>query len=88
MIVVTRLNGQQFAVNPDLIERIYASPDTTLVMVDGAKYIVTETLDSVIDLIAEWRAHVLLIARDRPPVIPEPGKRNLSIIHPLSHPDE
>ena len=35
MIVVTRLNDSQFAVNPDLIERIYANPDTTLVMVDG-----------------------------------------------------
>ncbi|MFP5368044.1 MAG: flagellar FlbD family protein, partial [Actinomycetes bacterium] len=48
MIVVTRLNGAQFAVNPDLIERMYASPDTTLVMVDGAKYIVTEGLGAVI----------------------------------------
>ena len=51
MIVVTRLNDSRFAVNPDLIERIHASPDTTLIMVDGAKYIVTESMDEVIDLI-------------------------------------
>lgn len=82
MIVVTRLNGAQFAVNPDLIERMYASPDTTLVMVDGAKYIVTEGLSTVIDLIAAWRARVLATARDLPVLAPEPGARPLSIVHP------
>lgn len=82
MIVVTRLNGAQFAVNPDLIERMYASPDTTLVMVDGAKYIVTEGLSTVIDLIAAWRARVLATARDLPVLAPEPGARPLSNVHP------
>lgn len=59
MIVVTRLNRTRFAVNPDLIERIHASPDTTLVMVDGATFIVLETLDEVIDRIVAYRARVL-----------------------------
>ena len=63
MIVVTRLNDSQFAVNPDLIERIHANPDTTLVMVDGAKYIVTETMDEIIEMIASYRAHVVVLAR-------------------------
>lgn len=66
MIVVTRLNESRFAVNPDLIERIHASPDTTLVMVDGAKYIVTETMEEVIEMIAGYRAYVLNLARDMP----------------------
>lgn len=87
MIVVTRLNDMQFAVNPDLIERMYASPDTTLVMVDGAKYIVTEPLALVIDKIAEWRARVLAMARDVPAVAPEPGARPLSIVHEVTAPD-
>ena len=55
MIVLTRLNDAQFAINPDLIERIHSNPDTTLVMVDGAKYIVTESMDEVIALIAQFR---------------------------------
>ncbi|TYC98359.1 flagellar FlbD family protein [Arthrobacter echini] len=63
MIVVTRLNESQFAVNPDLIERIHENPDTTLVMIDGAKYIVTESLDEVIDLIATYRARIITLAR-------------------------
>ncbi|WP_434995932.1 flagellar FlbD family protein [Arthrobacter sp. Ld5] len=66
MIVVTRLNESQFAVNPDLIERIHENPDTTLVMVDGAKYIVTESLSEVIELIAAYRARIISLARFLP----------------------
>ncbi|MCW4385727.1 flagellar FlbD family protein [Salinibacterium sp. SYSU T00001] len=62
MIVVTRLNDRQFAINPDLIERIHASPDTTLIMVDGAKYIVTESMTEVIERIAAYRARVIALA--------------------------
>ncbi|WP_461170006.1 flagellar FlbD family protein [Arthrobacter sp. Z1-15] len=66
MIVLTRLNDARFAINPDLIERIHSTPDTTLVMVDGAKYIVTESLPEVIELIAGYRARVISMARDIP----------------------
>ena len=63
MIVVTRLNHSRFAINPDLIERIQASPDTTLVLADGTTYVVTETLDQVIDLVTDFRARVISRAR-------------------------
>lgn len=59
MIIVTRLDRTRFAVNPDLIERIHASPDTTLHMVDGHVYVVEEQLDALIDLIVAYRARVL-----------------------------
>ncbi len=62
MIVVTRLNGSGFAVNPDLVERIQETPDTTLIMVDGAKYIVRESMADVIDLIASYRARIVGMA--------------------------
>jgi flagellar protein FlbD len=62
VIIVTRLNGSRFAVNPDLIERIHANPDTTLVLVDGSSYIVTERVDEIIDLIARYRAKVIALA--------------------------
>ena len=62
MITVTRLNGSQFAVNPDLIERIHENPDTTIVLVDGSTYIVTEPLSQVITTIAEYRARVIALA--------------------------
>ncbi|NII51914.1 flagellar FlbD family protein [Frigoribacterium endophyticum] len=66
MIVVTRLNDSRFAVNPDLIERIHETPDTTLIMVDGAKYIVTEPMAEVIEMIARYRARIVAIAYDEP----------------------
>lgn len=62
MIVVTRLNGSGFAVNPDLVERIQETPDTTLIMVDGAKYIVREPMVEVIDRIAAYRARIVTMA--------------------------
>ncbi|MDQ4504118.1 flagellar FlbD family protein [Sinomonas sp. ASV322] len=68
MIVVTRLNGSRFAVNPDLIERIQENPDTTLVMIEGTTYVVRETLAEVIELIAGYRARVLATARGLPAV--------------------
>lgn len=64
MIIVTRLNRTRFAVNPDLIERIQAAPDTTLIMVDGATFIVRETMDDVIAQVADFRARVLAAAAD------------------------
>jgi flagellar protein FlbD len=66
MIVVTRLNDSRFAVNPDLIERIHETPDTTLIMVDGAKYIVTEPMAEVIEMIARYRARIVSLAYDAP----------------------
>lgn len=62
MIVVTRLNGSTFAVNPDLIERVHSSPDTTIVLVDGTTFIVTESIGEVIDEIAGYRARVIALA--------------------------
>jgi flagellar protein FlbD len=64
MIVVTRLNDSHFAINPDLIERITANPDTTLIMVDGAKYIVTESMCEVIDRISRYRASVIALTHE------------------------
>ncbi len=82
MIVVTRLNESQFAVNPDLIERIHENPDTTLVMVDGAKYIVTESLGEVIDLISAYRARIISLARFMagPPDEDPTGPRPLGLV--------
>ena len=62
MIVVTRLNGSRFAVNPDLVERVQASPDTTIIMVDGARFVVTESIDELIEKVVAFRARVLALA--------------------------
>ncbi|MFI2753212.1 flagellar FlbD family protein [Cellulomonas sp. P22] len=64
MIVVTRLNGPQFGVNPDLLQRIDSAPDTILTLIDGTKYIVEESMTEVIALIHEHRAVLLARAQE------------------------
>ena len=71
MIVATRPNHSQFAVNPDLIERIHANPDTTLVLVDGSIFTVTESMAEVIERIAAYRARVIAIAHGIPEGVTE-----------------
>ena len=62
MIRVTRLNGEHFALNPDLIERVEGHPDTVVFLVDGTKYVVSEDVDAVLDEIREYRASILATA--------------------------
>jgi flagellar protein FlbD len=59
VIRVTRLNGEQFALNPDLIERVEGHPDTVAFLVDGTKYVVKESVDEVLQEIREYRAGIL-----------------------------
>lgn len=72
MIALTRLNGTRFAVNSDLIERIDASPDTVITLVDGTKYLVAEPLDEVIEAIRAFRASVVA-ASGLDPVVSNPA---------------
>ena len=48
MVPLTRITGAQFALNPDLIERVDRTPDTIITLVDGAKYLVQESLEDVV----------------------------------------
>jgi flagellar protein FlbD len=86
MIVVTRLNKSQFAINPDLIERIHSNPDTTLVMVDGAKYIITESMAEAIDKIASYRARVIALTHELTESGQASGVRSLGVVSLLDHP--
>ncbi len=62
MILVSRLNGPVFAVNPDLIERADATPDTVITLVDGTKYVVREPVVEVMARIRDYRASVIATA--------------------------
>jgi flagellar protein FlbD len=62
MILLTRLNGDEIYLNPDLIERIEALPDTIVSLVDGKKYVATELPHELISRIVAFRAAVLVAA--------------------------
>jgi flagellar protein FlbD len=64
VILVTRLNGRAFAVNPDLIERAEGTPDTVVTLVDGTKYVVVEPVLEIIDRIRDFRAAVIATASE------------------------
>ncbi len=59
MVTLTRMTGAQFALNPDLIERVDCTPDTVITLVDGTKYIVLETLAEVVATVRDYRASVI-----------------------------
>jgi flagellar protein FlbD len=62
VILLTRLGGPEFALNPDLIERAEETPDTVITLVSGNKYVVRESLADVVNLIRENRAQVVALA--------------------------
>lgn len=59
MVTLTRMTGAQFALNPDLIERVDCTPDTVITLVDGTKYIVLESLAEVVAAVRDYRAAVI-----------------------------
>lgn len=61
MITLTRLSGSVFALNSDLVERVDATPDTVITLVDGTKYVVRESLSQVVDSIREYRGEVIAV---------------------------
>lgn len=64
MITVTRLNGGAFALNPDLVERVEPTPDTVITLVDGAKYVVLESVEDIISRIRESKASVIALSHN------------------------
>lgn len=81
MIVVTRLHGGRFAVNPDLVQRVETTPDTVITLVDGTKYIVSETLEELVDAMTDARARVIARAQALTDEVPAPaGRQALSVV--------
>jgi len=75
LILVTRLNGPVFALNPDLVERADCTPDTVITLVDGTKYVISESVPEFIALVRRYRASVIASAQRMetdPVAIPEP----------------
>jgi flagellar protein FlbD len=54
LIVLTRLNGDRFVVNAELIRTIEERPDTTIVLQGGETFIVKEKMDEVVARAIEY----------------------------------
>jgi len=59
MVKLTKINGQEFFVNSDLMEFIESTPDTIISLTTGKKVIVKETAEVVIEMIIEYKSKAL-----------------------------
>jgi flagellar protein FlbD len=84
LIVLRRLGGELIALNPDLIERVEATPDTVVTLLDDKKFLIEESLDDVLRLITDYRAYV--IARSRELVVSDYDPGGRPVLHVV--PDE
>ena len=62
MIEVTKLNGQKYIINSELIEMVEMLPDTLVTMTNGKTHYVRETADVVIAKISEYKAGIMVQA--------------------------
>jgi flagellar protein FlbD len=59
MIIVSRLNGHEFALNCNLIEKVEANLDTVITLIDGTKFVISESVDRVIELVRTYQASIM-----------------------------
>ncbi|WP_054694420.1 flagellar FlbD family protein [Syntrophomonas palmitatica] len=55
MIYLTRLNGERFVINIDLIETIEETPDTVVTLTTGKKLLVKESIPRIRQEIIKFR---------------------------------
>ena len=63
MIILTKLNGEKFLLNPDFIEIVTETPDTVITSSTGHSYIVEQSMNEILSLIKEYRQS---LRRQRP----------------------
>jgi flagellar protein FlbD len=63
MITLTHLNGTDFVVNPDLIERVESGPDTVVVLTNGHQYVVRTSPDEIVRRVIEFKGEVAAAAQ-------------------------
>jgi flagellar protein FlbD len=84
MIKLTRLDGQPFILNADLIRYVEQRPDTFVTLISGERIIVSESMDQVVELAIEYQQRKgMLPALMGPSYAPAPCSPNPQ--SPMSH---
>jgi flagellar protein FlbD len=55
MIVLHKLNGDEFLLNSNHIETVEQRPDTVITLTNEKKYIVTESAEEIIGKVIEYK---------------------------------
>lgn len=58
MIVLTKINKAQIAVNSDLIQYIEETPDTVITMTNNEKVVVHESMKDIIHKVVHYRRQI------------------------------
>jgi flagellar protein FlbD len=58
MIQLTKINGHQITLNPDLIEYIEETPDTVITLANNDKIVVKDRMTEIIDKVVRYRRTV------------------------------
>jgi flagellar protein FlbD len=61
MIRLTRLGGERFVLNAELIKYVESRPDTYVTLTTGERLVVTETPEEVVQKALEYQQHKQLI---------------------------
>ena len=69
MIKLTRLGGEPFVLNAELIRYIEKRPDTFVTLTTGERVVVVETMDEVVERTIEYQRskHLVPVAPQRNP---------------------
>jgi len=58
VIKVTRLNGEEFYINPDLIQYIEKTPDTVITLTNDKKVVVREGIEEIIQRFVAFKRQI------------------------------
>lgn len=67
MIHLSRLNGQGFVLNAELIRSIEQHPDTVITLINGDHNVVREPLDEVVRRVLDYRRSLRTLMPANPP---------------------
>ena len=59
VISITRLNGSNMYINPELIQTVESTPDTVITLVSNKKFIVKESPQEIAQRFIEYRRRTL-----------------------------
>jgi len=59
VISVTKLNGDEFVINADMIEFIEETPDTVISLISGKKVVVKEKKGDIIRKVIEYKCKIM-----------------------------
>jgi flagellar protein FlbD len=67
VIELTRLNGERFILNAELIRYVENLPDTYVTLTTGDRIVVQETMDEVVERAIEYQRSKWLVPPAPPP---------------------